>query len=283
MRISILLGLIFTSQLVFAQKNKISVFILAGQSNATGQGYIANLTPGQTAQSEVSIYHSGKPHLNGKGDANQWHPLMQASESVDRFGPELGLGYRLYQLIGGSRKIGIIKHAHSGTDLARQWNPGASARDSAQRGEQYQIWLQTVNHAIEDLKKQGYQPQIKAVFWQQGENDADNPNDANTYEANLKHLIYTMREDLGEKNLSFVLGLVLPPPSQGVGRDKVRQAQRNVSTLKNVYLVQTDDLSLRANDKNTPHPNDHLHFGTDGTWQLGVRMADVWFYNFKRK
>lgn len=266
----------------FAQNQKINVFIIAGQSNATGQGYVANLNPDQTIPSEVLIYHSGKPHLKGKGEANQWHSLMQASESVDRFGPELGLGFRLFQLIGDSQKIAIIKHAHSGTDLVKQWNPGLSEKDTTQIGDQYKTWLKTVCQALSDLKAQNYQPVLKGIFWQQGENDAAKEKTANAYEANLKHLIPRMRADLEDKKLPFILGLVMPPPLEGVGRDKVRQAQRNVAQnpkIKNVFLVETDDLSQRANDKNTRYPNDHLHFGTDGTWQLGIRYANTWFYH----
>ncbi|RKD12821.1 hypothetical protein BCY91_11280 [Pelobium manganitolerans] len=260
----------------FAQQ-KIAVFILAGQSNATGQGYMANLNAGQKVEDSVLIYHSGKPHLEGKGPANQWHPLAQASESPDRFGPELGLAHRLQQLIGKSQKIAFIKHAHSGTDLARQWNAGTKG-DTASHGEQYQVFLQTVLPALADLKRQGYQPDIKAMFWQQGENDANNIADAEAYEQNLKHFILRVRDDLNARDMPFVLGLVMPPPLSGAGRDLVRKAQIQAGTWPNVGLVQTDDLSRRADDKNSPHPTDHLHFGTAGTWDLGVRMANTWFY-----
>jgi hypothetical protein len=43
---------------------------------------------------------------------------------------------------------------------------------------------------------------------------------------------------------------------------------------RNSFVIETDGLSTRANDRNTRYPADRLHFGTNGTWVLGVRMAE---------
>jgi hypothetical protein len=45
-------------------------------------------------------------------------------------------------------------------------------------------------------------------------------------------------------------------------------------SMKGVFVVETDDLKTRAEDPNTPLPNDFLHIGTLGQLTLGKRMAD---------
>src|ERR1700733_11718861 len=106
----------------------IDVYLIAGQSNATGQGYMADLPDGFTPNPKVLLFHSGKPHLDGGTEPNAWLPLHQASESPDRFGPELGFGNRLAELRPG-QSIALIKHAHSGTNLYQDWEPGKDAAD----------------------------------------------------------------------------------------------------------------------------------------------------------
>jgi hypothetical protein len=59
-----------------------------------------------------------------------WIPLRAASESPDRFGPELGFGKRLAELFP-AKKSALIKHAHSGTNLHAKWVPGTEADDRA--------------------------------------------------------------------------------------------------------------------------------------------------------
>jgi hypothetical protein len=44
--------------------------------------------------------------------------------------------------------------------------------------------------------------------------------------------------------------------------------------VKGAFVVETDDLSQRADDANTKYPKDHVHFGTAGTYELGRRMAE---------
>ena len=100
----------------------IDVYLIAGQSNATGQGYLANLPDGFAPNPKVLLFHSGKPHLDAGTKPNTWLPLHQASESPDRFGPELGFGNRLAEL-RPDRPIALIKHAHSGSTCLRIGSP----------------------------------------------------------------------------------------------------------------------------------------------------------------
>jgi hypothetical protein len=85
----------------------IDVYLIGGQSNATGQGYMRNLPPGFKIDTDVMLFNSGRPHLDSGAAPFTWLPLRQASESPDRFGPELGFGNRIAELRPGV-KIAII-------------------------------------------------------------------------------------------------------------------------------------------------------------------------------
>ncbi len=144
----------------------VDVYLLGGQSNATGQGYLANLPQGFAPDGRVLLFHAGG-HLHSGAQPNTWIPLRQASESPDRFGPELGFGNRMQELCP-TRKLAIIKHAYSGTNLHTQWAPG---KDAADRGH-FTQFVATVEAGLQGLREQGYTPTIRGMLWQQGESDA---------------------------------------------------------------------------------------------------------------
>lgn len=276
-----LLALCWATTLSAAHSAKpIDVYLIAGQSNATGQGYVANLPDGFKPNPKVLLFHSGKPHLDGGAEPNAWLPLHQASESPDRFGPELGFGNRLAELRPGG-PIALIKHAHSGANLYQDWNPGKDAADVDHFGPQFKTFVQTVGLGLTELRAQGYDPTIRGMLWQQGESDAKTEQSASDYGKNLAHFITRVREQFHAPDMLFIYGYVLPPPNAGHNRDLVRQGEKDVDqdsgaalAVKGAFVVATDDLSQRADDRNTAYPKDHLHFGTAGTLELGRRIAD---------
>jgi hypothetical protein len=279
-----------------AAKKPVDVYLVAGQSNATGQGYLRNLPPGFTPDARVLLFNSGRPHLNSGAAPLTWVPLRQASESPDRFGPELGFGNRLQELEPAAA-IALIKHAHSGTNLYAQWAPGGNATDTAHWGPQFKVFVQTVDAGLQGLRAQGYAPVIRGMIWQQGENDAFSGNLATTnatviaafvhavsdqYGTNLAHFIQRVREQFSSPDMLFVYGYVLPPPNNPPGRDAVRRGERAVDqnsgdplAVPGAFVVATDDLPHRATDPGTRYPQDDLHFSTNGTLDLGRRMAET--------
>ncbi|MEP7142052.1 MAG: sialate O-acetylesterase [Ferruginibacter sp.] len=261
-------------------KKIVEVYLVGGQSNATGQGYLANMNDTMKINKMVMLFHSGSPHLESGLPAYTWQPMHQASESPDRFGPELGFASRIRATTPGAT-IAIIKHAHSGTNLYAQWNPGSNVTDTMHWGEQFKEFMNTVNEGTDSLRKRGYEPVIKGMMWQQGEQEAYAVDSISVqYGILLKHFIARVRGQLHAPRMVFVYGYICPPPLDGPGVRTVRQAQHDIDqgsgmalSVNRAFVIATDDLSQRANDKDTKYPQDHLHFGTDGTWVLGVRMA----------
>ena len=265
-----------------AQLKPIEVILIGGQSNATGQGYIKNIpVEFHTSQSVLFFYSKW---LNGGGKPMQWGPLCQASESPDKFGVELSLGTSL-QSLWPDKKIALIKHALSGSDLYNLWSPGKHQKDTINFGKEYKKFAYTVESGLQELYELGYEPTIRAMIWQQGEADARDiagMKNAYNYAENLRHFIKRVRKQFDSKNMLFIYGYVIPVPlPRFTGRKEVRLAQKNIDqnsdnplALKNAFVINTDDLPLRCDELNSPHPNDKVHFNTLGILELGKRFAE---------
>jgi hypothetical protein len=91
-----------------AQTKPIDVYLIGGQSNATGQGYMVNIPEDFSINTAVLFFYSDG--LGGGGVSMQWGPLCQASESPDKFGVELSMGSALKKQYP-DHAIALIKHA----------------------------------------------------------------------------------------------------------------------------------------------------------------------------
>jgi Carbohydrate esterase, sialic acid-specific acetylesterase len=262
--------------------NAIDVYFIGGQSNATGQGYTKNYPAGFSIDTQVQLYHSSEIKSTTAG--NVWSPLRHASEAADgcgdRFGPELGFGNNIQAAYPG-RRIAIIKHAKSSTNLANQWAPGSSGMDTAHFGPEFKTFVATVDGGLKALRDKGMTPIIRGMLWQQGENDADLGGTASSdYGQHLSAFIARVRQQWSAPDMLFVYGYVYPKSNYGTGRDQVRKAEADVDqnsgnalAVKGAFVVLTDDLELRANDPNSCYKSDLIHFGTAGQLDLGKRMA----------
>lgn len=282
----LLIGILLHTIGVNAQP--IDVILIGGQSNATGQGYVANV-PGQfQTDTNVLIYYS--KYLKNGIQSEKWQALCPASEDAERFGVELSLGTTLQKEFPRN-KIALIKHATSGSNLYNEWNPGN--RPGEKQGEEYKKFLNTVKTGLDALKKQGYTPVIKAMAWQQGEADSDEQagiENAQAYGYNLKNFILQVRKEFNCPEMLFIYGEVLPYTTNCLaGRKEVRNAQQQVSetsgsklSVKKAILIEADDLQMRKHEYQTPYPEDDIHLGTFGILVLGERFAKEIIHQTKK-
>lgn len=280
-KISSIFLMVLISLSSFSKKKEIDVYLIGGQSNATGQGYMKNIPKGFKLDESVLFFYSKE--LGGGGEPMQWGPLCQASETQDKFGVELSMGTILKQQ-NPTKEIALIKHALSGSNLYQQWNPGADKKDRKNFGPEFEKFITTVERGLKELKKKGYNPIIKAMVWQQGEGDARDiagMQNSRNYGTNLRHFIQRVREQLHAPEMLFVYGYVIPVPLERfTGREEVRVAQKNLDynsghklALNGAFVVETDDLPLRCDELNSPYPDDKVHFNTLGILELGKRFA----------
>ncbi len=260
----------------------IDIYLIGGQSNATGQGYMKNIPNDFNIDQSVQFFYS--KYLSGGGVPMQWGPLCQASEKSDKFGIELSMGTMLKQL-NTNTEIALIKHALSGSNLYAQWRPGEHNKDENNFGPEFMKFVDTVELGLKDLEKQGYQPNIRAMVWQQGEADARDiaglENSLN-YGKNLNHFIERVRQQFNMPEMLFIYGYVLPVAlDRYTGREEVRLGQKYVDcnsghnlSINGAFVMETDDLPLRCDEPNSAYPDDKVHFNTVGILELGKRFAN---------
>jgi hypothetical protein len=242
----------------------IDVFVMAGQSNMTGGGALADL-PTQpvdlTVPQEDILYHYWI-QAHELGVASEWVPLTHLKGEVvgTTYGPELTFGRALADQLP-ERKIAIIKVAHNGTDLAEDWHPNAQRL--------YQSLLDHVSLALRQLEDAGWDPQLKGFVWVQGEGDAGSRLKGVQYEENLKTFIGSLRAEWGVSDLPVVfnqlhVGVSRPP----AGVTALRHSQEMVAKSEPyTAMVNIDDLSLKG---------DWVHFTGPTQLELGRRLADAY-------
>ncbi len=251
----------------------VRVFILSGQSNMEGLGNSKLLPPELAAQPEVKI----RSAIVGQGDPAEWKELGGEFGVWKGFGPEVTIGYELNKALPDA-DIYLIKSARSGTALSKTANVNF---DQAGANNEYTALIRRVNAALADLKKQGRQYSVEALFWMQGESDAldlhNTPDSAEQsgvqYETNLREFINSVRKDLDLPDVPVFVGQL---PSNLVSTvfngntfsnaPLVIAGQKKVAEDPEMHaiLISTDDLVLR---------NDHLHYDTEGQLELGRRFA----------
>ncbi len=234
---------------VQAQTTK--VYLLAGQSNMVGWTSLnIDLPPElQIPQVDVQIYSQGS-----------WDDLGPGfGRTTSYFGPEVTFGRDLASA-QPDENIVLIKYAVGGTDLANDWRPPDSNGQGA--GPYYMIFMDIVINALLSLSDY----EIVGMIWMQGEADAwQELSWAQAYEQNLTDFIQSVRSELGQPYLPFVIGQI-SASEFWTYNVIVRQAQLNVSQIvPDTGLVITTDLPLDT---------DNAHYTSNGVMTLGERFAD---------
>jgi hypothetical protein len=277
----------------------VPVFWVFGQSNAEGgaSGFWLRIPPPsgpglQTLanQSNVRIWWPGNSALR-PGSPAAWEgyvtgevlvPVNNANYHISEgaFGTEASLGYALHKRLG--QAVWIFKYtavAPLNPAGARSWSKSAGP------GGLYDSMMADWRSAADALRAQGLTPDIRGLFWLQGEGDRG-PNNAwaREYANHLRQFIADLRTDLagdtgandGPVRAPFVISALHPHHDPARFWDEaesiLRAAQREVAgdDPLNVY-VETEELSL---DKSSPG---WVHFDGRGLVELGYSFAEAWW------
>lgn len=260
---------------------RVSIFIVAGQSNAIGFGTDAADLPVEFSAPLPQVrfwYDIGNdesvsdPNAPRRTSGGEFVPLAPVADPTGEifggaaagFGPEIGIGHALASSV--NEEVAVLKFCFGATGLTFHWNP-------ALEGGLYSQLLDTIDEMKVRLLSQQRVGRVRGVFWVHGENDSTNWQTALEYGTNLRNFALALRNDLHDAQLPVIVSrlnifLATAPVGNFDFVDVVRYGQQEaVNSLGMAGLVNTDDLELQ------PHP---LHFSSNGQLALGERMALAW-------
>lgn len=224
-----------------ARAEPVRVFILAGQSNMEGHGFIPAEPKRNWGKGSLEFL------VNNPATAKHFAPLREVTgkwrerndvwitylerkgplragygAQPDMIGPELGFGWVMGDAL--EEPVLLVKCAWGGKSLAVDFRPpGAGkptyslgekmdadiAQDPAIIGKYYRETLALTKAALSHIKEivpgsDGHFV-LEGFGWHQGWNDRINDKFNAEYESNLIHFIHDIRKDLGRPLLPFVI------------------------------------------------------------------------------
>lgn len=225
------------------------IYILAGQSNMAGYGYLTDMHPTlNVAYSTIS-----NDRIKVMNDQNEWvtakHPLHIHEGNNSGVGPGLDFAMEMLKGADPNVTIGVIPTAVGGSPIAT-WVPGANL---------YGLSLSKALYAQTDGV-------IKGVLFLQGEADAF-ADATDGWGDKVKLTIAGYRKELKTPALKFMIGEI---GRNFAGSDKVNFPKINaqipaiVQAVPNTYLISSEGLTDRG---------DALHYNSKSATVLGQRYA----------
>lgn len=233
-----------------------------GQSNAVGQAdYNATQADlGYRLGSPFTASLTNKQWATGPTDPMVFNnfataPMQPyAAAGSSNMGPEQTLARWLVQYGVFPSPI-VVSWGISGSSLRRHWL--APYPTSGQPN--YTTLVQYLN-----ARQVEFNRRLEYIVWIQGETDAGNIDDANSYQANLTTLFTNLRADLSCPNLLVLVVQLNAATTFGPYQQKIRDAQAAyVASDPNSVLINVDDVPLLVDP----------HYGMSGQASIGTRCA----------
>ena len=229
-------------------KHNLWVFMLAGQSNMAGRGFVE---PGDTLpNSRIITISKNNKWILAKEPLNFYQPNLTGLDCGLSFGKEL------IKYIPDSVSIALIPCAVGGSSV-QQWL-GDSIHQKVQL-------LSNFKNKLDLAKQHGV---IKGILWHQGESDGS-PELIPKYKKGLEELIAVFRDESGNDNLPFLIGEL------GTFANAERQLHWNsINKIihevafndENTFVIGTDDLENKG---------DNVHFNSAAQRSMGWRFARI--------
>jgi hypothetical protein len=275
----------------------VKVFVLAGQSNMEGHGFVAAdpkrnegkgsleyiaKQPATADQFKHLLNKDGKwaarddvfiHYLDRKGKLTAGFGVKE-----DRVGPELGFGWVVGDAFG--EPVLLVKLAWGGKSLGKDFRPPSAG---GAVGPYYKEIVDRTKAVLKDLKKEfpefgarGYE--LAGFGWHQGWNDRINQAFNDEYEKNMAHFIRDVRKDLGAKNLPFVIaetGMTGPDEKhpRALSLMKAQAAVAEYPEFKgNVAFVKTQHF-WRAESESPAKQGYHWNCNAETYYRIGDAMG----------
>lgn len=196
-----------------AQMDTVKTIIIRGQSNAVGQGVLAELPiEYQGVQTDIKIFTS----WNQPAGWQEYEATVN-SAAAGTFGIEASLCRALADFY--TDEVRVIKMAYGGTplgldDVILDWHPSS--------GEYWDVMTNTINKAIDSAATENVYLDVIAAYYIEGEQDGKRLDHANEFYDNLQ-VIHEQKEQLTGQTFPFY---VLVHKSRGKWGDTVARYQR---------------------------------------------------------
>ena len=254
----------------------LDVWVLAGQSNMQGCGYLEGAPapdervwlftmagnweiaeePTHRLWESFTPVHKDfmRPALTEDliGLSDEEIAAKGRREAVVGVSPGVAFGKTMAEATG--KPVGLIAAAHGGTSLD-QWSPGLKSQGGSS----------LYGSMLERIKRAG--GSLRGILWYQGESDADESL-SSTYAARLDRLIVEVRKDTGKADLPVIvvqIGRVIGWPEDAcMPWNQVRKALYELpDRVPHTAATTAVDLSLA----------DLIHVDTPSQIRLGKRLA----------
>jgi hypothetical protein len=273
------------------EKEKVHLFVLAGQSGARGKALVNDLSEEDKEENiDVDILADGLPmgalsNIPGIDESLYIDTLKPGyGDFPSEFGPEIGMGQTMasaYPKFDAEYKSVIVKYTASGSTFTDHWYSESALNDAeissylnldqANETNQGKITgpltynlYSLVEKAIAELTDLGYEVVIDGMAFVHGEQDAKFDENMAIYEKALTYFINDFRSYFGNNDMPVVVTEALTNSAKY--SNTLRDIQENVANnMKNVSLIKTSDLYT-----NTFEP---WHFGAESNNVLGNRIA----------
>jgi len=230
-----------TEYLKKEHQGKISIYILAGQSNMEGHGELKELTPFDT-QNKVYVFDENYKWIIGK------EPVRA------KVGPSIAFASEISKKTG--EIVGIINVAVGGTNI-EQWLKSKADNSLYQR-------------LLKRALASSAQGEIKGLLFYQGESDAegDNTGHIDDWNVEFEKFVKKIRKDLKNDSLPIVFAQI--GKGNEINWKRVKASQEKVN-LVNVIMIKTEDIEKNGSN---------IHYNTKGYIEIGKRFADKYIEVF---
>lgn len=259
----------------------INVCIIAGQSNAVGNGYLCDIKEEDQKDYPSILYY-------GNGDVADKDKLSYVSSidgkgngtSYNHFGMEVGMADTFVKLESDTNQYGIIKCAYNGSSIVKDVSPERgdwNVYDEQGNGRNATDLIETIKRGIDAFEGRGYRVRLMGCAWMQGEADYATCND---YDKRMMALISLIRKETGYSSLPFALGEL----AQQNYPDKTKPFYKSLEYLKRkgeglIDIVRISEIKPRCTYQETGKGKygewDFVHWSGYEMIEIGNRFADT--------
>ena len=276
-----------------------NIIVLSGQSNAVGVGHVKCL-PKHFNEEKIKEYENGYENIkinyysHDKVSGGFVKTTLGCTEiHKDTLGPEIGIAEYLDENYK-DEEFFIVKAAVGGANIKRDYLSPSNKGDydtssfddnygdlvktffsgkNIKAGWCYNYLVKAIRDSIEYLEAKGYNPEIKAFCWMQGESDAFETEDVKNYICRYENLLKDLNEEFKDyfKNCIYLDGGI---SDKWKYYKEMNEIKKNyAATHKNSYYIDTIGEGLITDNEPFEAP-DIAHSDSDCTIKLGRLFAE---------